>query len=87
MSSNNSAAAIRHKLYDYIRVADDKKLTAIYNLLENEIEETNEWWKDKQFVAELDRRSKALEDGTDKGFTIDQLEESIDKLRKKRYGK
>jgi hypothetical protein len=86
MNSNNSST-IRNKLYDYIRVADDKKLFAIYNLLENEIEETNEWWKDKQFAEELDRRFNALEDGSDKGFTITQLEASIDKLRIKRYGK
>ena len=78
---------IRHKLYDYIRVADDKKLHAIYDLLEDEIEETNEWWKDKRFVAELDRRYKAIESGKDKGFTIEQLEASIEKSRKKRYGK
>ena len=26
----NDGASIRHKLYDYIRVADDKKLHAIY---------------------------------------------------------
>jgi putative addiction module component (TIGR02574 family) len=86
MSANNSAA-IRHKLYDYIRVADDKKLHAIYNLLENEIEETQEWWKDKSVIAELDRRSEALESGKDKGVTIEQLETSISKMRKKRYGK
>jgi hypothetical protein len=82
-----SSVAIRNKLYEYIRVADDKKLHAIYNLLENEIEQTAEWWKDKQFIKELDSRSKALENGTDKGYTIDQLEESIDKLRTKKYGK
>ena len=83
----NDSASIRYKLYDYIRVADDKKLHAIYNLLENEIEETNEWWKDKSFVKELDRRYEALESGADKGFTVEKLEASIDKLRKKRYGK
>ncbi len=82
-----SIAAIRNKLYDYIRVADDKKLNAIYNLLENEIEQTNEWWKDKKFTKELDNRSQALENGSDKGFTIDQLEKSVTKLRTKKYGK
>jgi hypothetical protein len=46
-------------------VADDKKLNAIYNLLENEIEQTAEWWKDKGFVDELGHRYKALENGTD----------------------
>ena len=82
-----SSAAIRNKLYDYIRVADDKKLNAIYNLLENEIEQTNEWWKDKKFTKELDSRYQALENGSEKGFTIDQLEKSVTKLRKLRYGK
>lgn len=82
-----SSVAIRNKLYEYIRVADDKKLHAIYNLLENDIEQTAEWWKDKQFIQELDSRSKALDSGTDKGYSIDQLEKSIGKLRKKKYGK
>ena len=79
--------AIREKLYDYISVADNKKLYAIYNLLENEIEETREWWKDKQFITELDLRFQALEKGTDKGYTIEQLEASIGKLRNTKYGK
>lgn len=82
-----ASTIIRNKLYDYIRVADDKKLHAIYNLLEDEIEGTNEWWKDKQFTAELDRRYEALEKGKDKGVTIEKLEASIAKLRKKKYGK
>lgn len=84
---NTSNAAIRHKLYDYIRVADTKKLHAIYNLIEDDIEQTNEWWKDKQVVKELDTRYNALEDGTDKGFTTSQLIDSIDKLRTKKYGR
>ncbi|HSQ43816.1 MAG TPA: hypothetical protein VLM16_02395 [Ginsengibacter sp.] len=84
---SNTALNIRHKLFDYIRVADDKKLNAIYNLLENEIEQTSEWWKDKQFVSELDRRFRNLENGIDKGFTVPQLRQSIDKLRVKKYGK
>jgi hypothetical protein len=79
--------AIREKLYDFIRVADDKKLKAIYMMLEDEITETNEWWKNKGFVKELDSRHEALESGKDKGVTVTQLEASIDKLRKKRYGK
>ena len=82
-----TTAAIRNKLYDYIRVADDKKLHSIYNLLENEIEQAYEWWKDKEFVAELDRRYDAVESGEDKGYTQAELNASIEKLRKKRYGK
>lgn len=82
-----SNTAIRHKLYDYIRVADEKKLHAIYNLLENEIEQTNDWWKDKLFTKELDRRYQLLENGSNKGFTVEQLEQSVSNLRLKKYGK
>jgi hypothetical protein len=60
--------------YDYIRVADEKKLNAIYNLFENENEQTNDWWKDKLFTNELDRRYHLLENGSDKGFTVEELE-------------
>jgi predicted nucleotidyltransferase component of viral defense system len=87
MSAMDTVSSLRDKLYDYIRVADDKKLYGIYSLLENEIEETNEWWKDKKFIAELDRRYQALETGTDKGFTAEQVESSINQLRTKKYGK
>ena len=82
---NNTA--IRNKLYDYIRIADDKKLNAIYNLLENDIEQTSKWWKDKLFTEELDSRYKELEDGSDKGVSVQQLEQSVSKLRLKKYGK
>jgi len=82
-----SNTAIRHKLYDYIRVADEKKLHAIYNLLEKEIEQTNDWWKDKLFTKELDSRYQLLENGSDKGFTLEELEKSVSKLRLKKYGK
>ena len=84
---NISSTAIRNKLYDYIRVADDKKLFAIYNLLENEIEQNNEWWKDQKFTTELDWRYDAMEAGSDKGFTMEQVIQSINKLRIKKNGK
>lgn len=77
MTSN----ALRYKLYDYIKVADEKKLKAIYALLEEDIEAAAEWWKDKQFVAELDARYEALKSGEDKGFTVNELTDRIDKAR------
>ena len=81
------SASLRNKLYDYIRIADTKKLHAIFNLLENEIEETTEWWKNKEFIDDLDNRYEALEIGSDKGFTVAEMEISIEKLRVKKYGK
>ena len=60
-----TATAIREKLYDYIKFADDKKVAAIYNLLEDQIEEYTDWHKDKIFVAELDARVNNWENNPD----------------------
>lgn len=77
-------AAIRERLYDYIRVADDKKIKAIYALLEDQVNPLVNWSEDEDFVAELDERVKRYEEGIDKGCTWDELEASIDELKKKR---
>ena len=83
---SNAVLNIRHKLYDYIRMADDKKLQAIYILLENKIQYTRKWWKDQTIIAEFDQRYQAFETGTDKGISLDELATGMKKRRKKRYG-
>lgn len=82
-----TTAAIRERLYDYIRDADDKKIEAIYTLLGDQVNETAHWSEDKVFVADLDERVKRYEEGTDQGYTWDELEASIAELKKQRKAK
>lgn len=49
-----NTTTIRKKLQEYIKVADEKKVKAIYTIVENDINEMNQWWNDEQFIAELD---------------------------------
>lgn len=79
-----NAASVREKLYDYIRVADDKKLKAIYTMLEDTIEEELEWWKNKAFMKELDKRYTDWESGKEKGYTMEEIDASIEKMKKQR---
>jgi hypothetical protein len=79
--------AIREKLYDYIRVADDKEVKAIYALLEGQMAPASDWSEDEEFVAELDERVRRYEAGIDRGYTWDELEGSIIELKKKRAKK
>ncbi len=77
-------AEIRDKLYDYIRIADDKKIKAIYTMLENEINDELAWWEDNDFVKKLDAEYKDWSNGKTKGYTIAEANESISKLRVKK---
>ena len=71
------ASAIREKLYDYIRVADDKKIKAIYMMLEDDIAERTEWHKDASLVSELEKEYKAWAAGKEKGHTLEEIKSEI----------
>ncbi len=77
----------REKLYDFIRVADDKKIQAIYSLLEDEITETNEWWQDKGVVSELDKRYKNWQTNKDKGYTVGETKAHLMRLKNAKSSK
>jgi hypothetical protein len=72
-----NTALIRQKLYEYIRVADDRKVEAIYTIIENDLAENNEWWNDKNFISTLDRVSMNLKSGTDKGIVWGDLKNEL----------
>jgi hypothetical protein len=82
-----NAAAIRDRLYDYIRVADNKKIKAIYMMLEDEIAEEADWWNNPAFVSELEKEYEAWDSGRDKGYSIADLKNEIAKRKAKKHGR
>jgi len=70
-------STIRQKLQDYIKVADDKKVNAIYTIIESDINEMHEWWNDEDLIAELDRRSQDLKNGNDKGKPWEEVKNEL----------
>lgn len=70
-----TAAIIRKKLTDYIKVADEEKIKAIYTMVSDEINtEENKW--DESFVKELNRRSKSFINGTAKTYTWEETKQA-----------
>jgi len=70
-----TTATIRRKLHDYLEVADEKKLKAIYTLVAQEVEEGIEHYTD-EFKAELDKRyADYLNDG--KTITREAMDKRI----------
>ena len=80
-------AAIREKLNDYIRIADDEKIKAMYVLFKNEINNELEWWKDKDLLKRFDDEYANWKNGKTKGYSLKDLDEKIEQMRSKRLGK
>ncbi len=72
-----NTTTIRQRLSEYIKVADDKKIKAIYTIIENDINEMNNWWNDERFIVELENRSSDLRSGKDKGISWEELKKEF----------
>ncbi|MBI3720897.1 MAG: hypothetical protein HY252_20130 [Sphingobacteriales bacterium] len=57
-----TAIALRKKLVDYLQVADEKKLKAIYTLLEDDIEQTGHI-SIEQYNKEIDEAEQEFKNG------------------------
>lgn len=75
-----TTVAMRKKLHDYLDTAADKKIKAIYTMVEDELAEEKEDYTD-EFKAELDRR---YEEYLKDGITISKAE--VDKRIRKIIG-
>ena len=70
-------AAVKEKLHDYIEHADEKKVKAMFTLVENDMEPDYEFSEAE--LAELDRRWENYLSGKEKSYS---LEDSMSNMRK-----
>ena len=68
-----TTSAIREQIHTYLDVADDKKVKAIYTLIEDDIAKTRDHWSDPEFVAEMNRRAAEMESGADMGRSWEEV--------------
>ena len=84
---NMNSATIRRRLYDYIRVVDDKKIKAIYMVLEDAIAEETEWRNNPALVSELEKEHEAWDSGKDKGYSLTDIKAEIVSRKAKKQGR
>ena len=72
-----TTAAIRQKLYEYIRFADDKKVKAFYTIVADEAVENILWWEDEKLMEELKRSDAALDSGEEIGIPWSEVKNQI----------
>lgn len=79
-----TTTTIREKLADYLQVADEKKLKAIYTMVEDEINTAaNDW--DDNFMKEMEGRSKNFINGTAKTYSWEETKQAaINKVKFKK---
>ena len=73
---------IRQKLHDLIDTANDEMVEEMFIKLIDDTDQPYEWWKDVKLIAELDRRSAALESGEDKGIPWEDVKARLLKRHK-----
>ncbi len=74
--------AVKEKLHNYIENADQKKVKAIYALLEENINQER-FVYDEELLTELEKRSEDTFLGKAKIYTLKESLENIKKHRKK----
>lgn len=77
-----NAVTIKEQLHNYLEIADDKKLKAIYVMVENEIIETSVTYSE-EFKKDLDKRVNQYLGG-DTMVTPTEMNKRLQRIRKKR---
>jgi putative addiction module component (TIGR02574 family) len=81
-----SIIAIRQKLHNYLEVANDKKIKAIYAIMENDVEESALEYTD-EVKKELDNRHSAYKNGKAKTVSAEESRKRVQKLIKSAHRK
>jgi hypothetical protein len=72
---------LRQQLHNYLEVADDKKIKAIYTIIEKDIQENDFEYSD-ELKAELDKRYRDYKNGSAEMITASESKKRIEKLLK-----
>ncbi len=77
------AKPLVNEITQYLGQLNSQQQQALLNVVKSFVQE-DEWWNDKEYIAEMDRRFKEMESGKVKGLTIDESEDKVRQSYKNR---
>ncbi len=77
------AKPLVNEITQYLGQLNSQQQQALLNVVKSFVQE-DEWWNDKEYIAEMDRRFKEMESGKVKGLTIDEAEDKVRQSYKNR---
>ena len=74
---------MRTKLHEFIDLADDNTIVALYDFVQTELNEdssevSGDHWEDEEFLKELDRRTADFESGRDLGVPWEEVQKIVE---------
>lgn len=78
----SAAKPLVNEITQYLPQLNPQQQKAILSVVKSFVQE-DEWWNDKKYVAEMDRRFTEMETGKVKGLTLDEAENKVRQSYKK----
>jgi TonB-dependent SusC/RagA subfamily outer membrane receptor len=75
------------EINSYLSLLNTKQKEAVLTVVKTFAGDEYNWWDDKEFVAELDRRTAELESGKVKGYTWEEVKQGARQAYKNRKGR
>ena len=72
----SAAKPLVNEINQYLSRLNPQQQKAILTVVKSFVQE-DEWWNDKEYVAEMDKRFSEMESGKVKGITLDEAERKV----------
>jgi phage tail tube protein FII len=82
----SAAKPLVNQITQYLGQLNSQQQKTVLSVVKSFVQE-EDWWNNKTYMAEMDRRFSEMESGTVKGLTLDEAEKKVRQSYKNSKGK
>ena len=72
----SAAKPLVNEITQYLEQLNTQQQKAVLSVVKSFVQ-AEDWWNDKKYMAEMDKRFTEMESGKVKGFTLDEAESKV----------